>query len=169
MIDESTDYLQGIKVRDFADLGNVSGELPKRKIVPHGCVNLQGLILKQYTMKETGKVAPTEKDLTDISRLLQDDIKEGKLKSLSGIGFSIISSGIVNICRWDTNYVDVVVPKIYTLEKGLWMPQEVETVGAFCSGEKRVYDHENNAWLKYLGSKRTNIDKINYLTNFLGK
>ncbi len=156
------------KLEDLASLGNVSGDLPQRKVVPYGCSDgLPELVLKEYTMKERGKVAPTKGDLVDVHMLIKDELEKGNMKPLSGLGFSILSSGILNVCRWDSEYIDVVVPQIYTLEKGLWLPQKVEAVGAFCSGEKRVYDHENNAWLRFLGSKRTEHDKLTYLNDFL--
>lgn len=157
------------KIEDLASVGNVSGELPQRKVIPLSCSDgLPGLVLKEYVMEERGKVAPTRGDIVDVDMLIRDELEKGNMRPLSGLGFSVLSSGILNVCRWDSEYMDVVVPQIYTLEKGLWTPQKVETVGAFCSGEKRVYDHENNAWLRFLGSKRTDQDKLTYLNDFLG-
>ncbi|MBI4983204.1 hypothetical protein HZC32_00985 [Candidatus Woesearchaeota archaeon] len=156
------------KIEDLDSLGNVSGDLPQRKVVPYRCSDgLSGLVLKEYTMEEKGKVAPTRGDIVDVHMLLRDELEKGNMNPLSGMGFSILSSGILNVCRWDSEYIDVIVPQIYTLKKGLWMPQKVETVGAFCSGEKRVYDHENNAWLRFLSSERTDQDKSTYLNDFL--
>ena len=155
-------------IEDLDSLGNVSGELPQRKIIPYRCSDdLPGLVLKEYIMEEIGKVAPTKGDIVDVYMLLKNELEKGNMNPLSGMGFSILSSNILNVCRWDSEYIDVVVPQIYALEKGLWVPQKVEKVGAFCSGEKRVYDHENNAWLRFLGSKRTNQDKANYLNDFI--
>ncbi len=155
-------------IEDLADLGNVGGDLPQRQVIPCMCSEgLHGLVLKQYIMKEAGKISPSKAQLMDVTAFLKREVAEGNLKPLSGMGFSIMSNAILNVCRWDTEYIDVVVPQIYVLDKGLWVPQEVEKVGAFCSGEKRVYDHENNAWLGYLYSRRTVQNKLDYLTDFL--
>lgn len=160
------------KLEDLTGLGNVpvlvSGDLPQRKItLKKYSDGLPGLILKEYTMKEKGGILPTRWDLVEVDVFLKDELKKGNIKPLSGMGFSILSTDVLNVCRWDSESVDVVVPQIYTLEDGLWTLQKVESVGAFCSGEKRVYDHENNAWLEYIESDRTNQDKANYLNNFL--
>lgn len=156
------------KIENLASLGNVLGDLPQRRVIPMGPSNsLTGLILKEYILQENGKFPQIKEDWIGPWKLLKKQFKTGKLKPLSGMGFSILSSGILNVCRWDSQYIDVIVPQIYTFENGLWKPQKVEDVGAFCSGEKRVYDHENNAWLKYLNTKRTDEDKLDYLNNLL--
>lgn len=162
-------------INALTKIGNFEGNLPSRKIVPVRCNHtLPGLVLKEYILKEKGKNPPRKEEVKYyISVFLLQELLSKRLAPLSGIGFSITSDGILNVCRWDAKYMDVIVPQIYTLEveaSGLfkrWTLQEVEKVGAFCSGEKRVYDHENEAWLKYLNSKRTNKDKVVYLNDFL--
>lgn len=161
------------KVTTLVSVGDIKGKVPKRRAVPHGHIDFWSidknpdLILKTYFLQEQRKANPTTGDITDIWMVIEDQLKQGKLKRLSGLGFLIASFKIMNVCRWDFEHADVVVPQIYTLERDLWTPQKVEGTGAFCSGEKRIYDHENNAWLRFLSSRRIVFDKEVYLNDFL--
>ena len=154
-------------------VGKITGEAGARRIQPdrflmiNGCGKHVCLVLKSYVLTELDKKQPTPVDIENIQSVLTDEIAKHKIAPLSGLGFLVASSGIMNVCRWDNKYSDVIVPRIYTPKRKLWTPQEVEKVGAFCSGEKRVYDHENNAWLKYLNSARGLDDKVEYLNDFL--
>jgi hypothetical protein len=162
----------------LVNVGNLSGNVPQRKIralghhytfTPSNRFTNQSpeLILKTYAMEEKDKRAPSVRDMVSVHELLNDEFKNINIEILSGMGFLILSNGILNVCRWDTEYPDVVVPMVYEFNGKIWAPQSIEKVGAFCSGEKRVYDHENGAWLEYLYSARTDKDKLIYVNDFL--
>ena len=59
------------KLENLEGIGNVKGEVPERKIIPHGCTdNLPSLVLKEYIMQEPGKDFPLMHELVDIDMLL---------------------------------------------------------------------------------------------------
>ncbi|MBU0906590.1 MAG: hypothetical protein KKD18_04885 [Nanoarchaeota archaeon] len=142
----------------LVNVGNVKGDVPERAVAPRGWIEVPGLILKEYVMSE-GEWTVSRDEEEGIIRLLGREVLDKKLNPLAGLGFAIISGGILNVCRWDIQYIDVVVPQIYTLEGCGWAQQSVEKAGAFCSGEKRVYDHENCAWLAFLAADRSTHKK----------
>lgn len=139
----------------------------ERYVLPIGHVKTPDLVLKMYRMNEGDSHNPNAQDTEKAIDFLVQEIHKGKVDPHSGIGFAIHSQGILNVCRWNAFYQDVVAPMIYTSDsEGIWSKDSVEREGAFCSGEKIVYDFENRMWTKYLASKRTPHDKIEYLSGF---
>jgi hypothetical protein len=124
------------------------------------------LILKFYVMQGKGK-GISGGDIREAVGYLQNGYNMEN--DLTGMGFSVLSDGILNICRWHNEYSDVIVPSVFTFDKEdfRWLRENIEKVGAFCSGEKAVYDHENSAWLRYVRSGKEAQDKVNYLTDTL--
>lgn len=166
-------------IQKVSRIGNISGGAPSQRIINfHDWISLPhpdrmlleetdpSLILKFYVMHEKGNDI-SEGDIREAADFLQ--YKYNTETDLAGLGFAVMSSEMLNICRWHNQNTDVIVPAVYLLDKGVyeWQKADVNKVGAFCSGEKRVYDHENNAWLKYLNSEKTQADKLNYLIDTL--
>jgi hypothetical protein len=170
-----------LNIKKLGDVGNIlPGKEPIRDIVPAGHyafaqslgpnvlqVNPQ-LILKSYIMEETGKSSLGQRELFRAYDALDDGFARNKIDQLSGMGFLILSDGVLNVCRWqdDPECLDVIVPAIFELDDKTWFQQEVNRVGAFCSGEQKIYAHENDAWLRYLASERTEKDKLTYFGDF---
>jgi len=164
-----TPYYRG-NLEQLSDYGNVTRKAPARKIAPYGFIENKGLILKHYLMHEQSQMFPTEENISKVRSLLKRDVGSGDINPRSGMGFSVQSPSILNVCIFDQDYPDVVFPQIYShLLNDFWDPQDIKKYGAFCSGEGKVYGHELNAWLEYLGSGKTNGDKRTYLNDFLAE
>jgi hypothetical protein len=155
----------------LSSVGHTTWGMPPKMVINfHGLVLSPKenpiLALKFYVMQERGKHTPTHGDIREAVSYIQE--KAG-IEPHSGMGFSILSDGILNVCRWHEEHNDVVVPSIYTWDGSniTWQPKKIEREGAFCSREKAVYDYENNAWLEYIASERADKDKKTYLRKTL--
>lgn len=127
---------------DLDELG-ITGKAPPTRIInPYGHFETSELVLKIYTLIEKGETI-SRKQVRHAMNFVRFQIEEGKLNTRSGMGFGIVSPEILNISRWDKEYSDVIVPGIYTLEDELWQREQVDEVGAYCSGERVIYNFEN--------------------------
>lgn len=150
--------LDGIK-----KVESVPGE---RVVLPYDHLATRDLVLKMYALVEKEGQLPSKLDWKEALSFLEKQIQKGKLNAERGMGFGILSDGVLNASRWSNKYPDVIVPQIYTLEDHLWVPQKVESAGAFCGGEEAVYHYENSLWQRYINSRQTEKDKHDYLGAF---
>lgn len=162
----------------YENLGNIPDNYKheKRVAYPAGLFENSALVLKIYEMLKVN-----EKDKWDpnmllgersmlLGEFLSNKIKEGNMKPYLGLGFAILSEGMLNVARWDVKYPYVLKNQIYEFENDDLRTDslsDIRDIGAFCAWELGIVDHERNAWLRYLESERTVRDKNNYLTNWL--
>jgi len=154
-----------MQLRDLTSIGTVTGQVLKYNIRSDGLILLSNLVLKKYLMVPEGGSLP--EGIEPAGEVINRDLAKGRLRPFSGLGFLILSEDVLNVSIWHDEYAATIVPNIYQLEGRLWIPHPVEEVGAYCSAEKRVYDHENSAFLRYLASPKENWDKITYVNDFL--
>jgi hypothetical protein len=166
MVGNLTAKAPGSRVISFNDL--VMLPTPDRILLPK---KDPSLILKFYVAQELGKYTPSGGDVREAMGYLQN--KYNMESALSGMGFAVLSDlpdgFILNVCKWHDEFSDVIFPSIHLFDRQNfeWTQGRVEEAGAFCSGEKAVYDHENAAWMRYLKSRRADEDKVKYLADTL--
>jgi hypothetical protein len=153
------------------DLGNVRQGFrnPDRFATPCGLLMTPKLILKKYDMHFAEY--PDEIRVEGMERFLSKEIEKGKVSPRIGLGFAIFSKDMINVVRWDDKYPIVAVNNLYEfldMDKEYLKPAklDVDNSGAYCVWELGIMEHEKKAWMKYLNSKFTEKDKMNYILNF---
>jgi len=137
---------------------------PRIAIADDLLITRTDMALKLYRMvREGGEVSESMSDI--VRRFLH----RARIKPFSGLGFVILSDGMLNVARWDSSNPCV-------LKNDLWeytpvgecferRKLSVSKEGAFCAWELGIVAHEKDAWLRYLASKRCERDKIHYLSD----
>jgi hypothetical protein len=142
-----------------------------RVSVPGGLVGHEDITIKFYSMwkKELERYSPgkvfSAKEATHLMTLHEDP--------LSGMGFAILSTDMLNIAIWDRKTPFLLKNRLYCFDPE--KSEVIETIkrlntdeeGPFCAFELGIVNHERKQWLKYLQSRRTTEDKNRYLTSFL--
>ena len=157
-------------VEELKNLGQVSSKYvyEQMEVHPRGLVRCESLVLKLYEMHVKGK--PLKTDLKQTKRFLQNRINKGEIEPLLGLGFAILSDGMLNVARWDTEYPAVPKNQLYEYKKGdLGTAKllDLKDVGAFCLWENYIVHHEGDAWRTYLMSLREEGNKKDYLSNVI--
>ena len=138
-----------------------------RTVRSRGLVTTPSLFLKLYSMAKDAH--PTNKTISDATRLLEREVAEGKIDPLTGLGFAILSEGMLNVARWDKEYPIVVKNQIYGFEGSInsAKPLDIMDVGSFCIWELGIVAHEKEAWKRFLDSERGKNEKCGYLSDFI--
>ncbi len=122
--------------------------------------------IKPYFLEEKGERLSEQYRSAALSILDRPNVLEW-LASLSGFGFMIVSGGVVNLNAFGTEIPSVAHPRLYTSsekEKTRFKEQkDLAKAGGNCPWEYRIGAFEANEWLKFLASKRTFRDEIQYL------
>lgn len=152
------------------NLGNAPEYIHESRYAsPEGIIATPVLVLKMYDLQLSGINNPI-----DAARgFLNREIDAGNINPLIGMGFAILSRGMLNVSRWDKKYPIVINNKIYTFDINFKRSFEsarkvsVDEVGPFCIWELGIVNHEREAWKEYLDSERSEQDKRNYLLNMI--
>ena len=151
------------------NLGNFRNfENPPRLVKPLDLIATPNLILKGYDMY-TEKPSEIE-TIVQMENFLKQEIKDGKIDPRLGLGFAILSKDMLNVVRWDNTYPIVAVNNLYEFpeeDRDIMNAKllDINDCGAYCLWELGIVNHEKKAWEKYVDSKKTKKDKINYLEN----
>jgi len=107
---------------------------------------------------------------------VEEAIKKDKIMRGIGLGFSILSDGVLNISMWGGEYPSLINPSIFTYDRGASFDDAVEKnklvrvpvskAGAFCCWELGIVPYEAKAWRTYLFSRHSDTDKQKYLDDF---
>ena len=131
--------------------------------------------VKFYTLLPEDASYIRPKVIKKISEVLERKLVLGKLDSRLGLGFTMISDGIVNACFWGGEYPSLINPNVYRigdLDEGTdiaLFEQNISYAGAFCCWELGIVAHEARAWRNYLFTKMLETDKQKYLNDrFVG-
>jgi len=151
-------------MENLEKLGNIENYNHKQRIAhPIDLITSPDLILKYYGMYAEGDSFQGD-HINQYKVLMNDEIKNGNIKPLSGLGFAILSGDMLNVAVWDKENPIVLKNHIYThSEEGLREKLNLNTGGAFCIWEIGIVNHEKNLWMNYLKSKRKESDKRRYL------
>ncbi len=125
---------------------------------------------KLYSLTLKGQEDFSRELLIDAGDFISSEFDDGRIEPYSGLGFSIISDGLLNIVTWGGNHIDVCNPHLYGFDsKKLFMksfePLDVRDEGAFCIYETRIANYEGTAFLRYLKSERRKEDEKEYLSS----
>lgn len=128
--------------------------------------------VKVYTMVPENEPDFTLREMREIRDNVEMDLVERRIDKRLGLGFSIISDGVVNVCMWGGDYPSLLNQSLYTFErKDLENPsfggdlkmRSTEEMGSFCCWELGVVGHEGAAWRRYLLSPQSKADRSVYL------
>jgi hypothetical protein len=164
---------------DLSKVGNFQDYKHEPRVVrPLGLIVTPSidLVLKFYhmTKKERDYSIQANTTISEASRFILNEVREGRLEPLSGLGFAILSEDMLNIDRWDDDDVLPYVLKgdLYGFSQpGFSKPKklDIRKFGAFCGWELGIVAHETKAWMKYLASERTEADKQKYLEDKISR
>ena len=103
-----------------------------------------------------------------VNNFLDCEIILERIDPLIGLGFTILSEGMLNVARWDNEKSHVLRNQIYSFEENIKIAKilDIGEVGAFCTEELEIVSYEKEAWKKYLISQHTEKDKRRYLQDF---
>ncbi|MEK6896754.1 MAG: hypothetical protein AABX12_04845 [Nanoarchaeota archaeon] len=128
--------------------------------------------VKVYTMVPENEPDFIPGEMRKIRDNVEIDLVEGRIDKRLGLGFSIISDGVVNVCMWGGDYPSLLNQSLYTFErkdlKNFHFGEDLkrrstEEIGSFCCWELGVVGHEGAAWRRYLLSPQSKADRIAYL------
>ncbi len=165
-------------MQNLENLGNFEKYKPKTRIVrTHEPVYEQDVAaLKVYSML-CKKTKPFTRQEIDFAKFfVERELKLGSIDRKIGLGFLILSEGVLNVNIWGGDYPSIITPNIYTFgESGIlnqnFSLKKAEEVGAYCAWEAdcaweaEIVGHEAKAWREYMFSKRTEVDKLLYIRN----
>ena len=160
-------------VEDLANVGNVVSFRPAWQLFawPKGEIRTPKLILKQYLLSEKGNQKPSyPKLIQDTERFIKRELVKGELAHKCGLGFSMLSQGALNICRWGQEDPKILFQDLYEFDGPFVSGARkagVKETGSFCIYELGIVAHERKAWDKFLKSQRTEQDKQNYLNDWV--
>jgi hypothetical protein len=167
---------------DLSNVGNIPGSFElelgrvrpeeKRIVGPDGCAILKSYVLERAAASPGAPNAPyTPEAISRIREFIAGDLLSLKQRGTTGLGFSIISPGIVNISMWGGELPMLVNQNIYEVSKDEANPlSKIRRLspgedGAYCAREGRIVGHESGAWMHFLRSGRTSDDVAAYLIN----
>jgi hypothetical protein len=163
-----------MKILNLGEFGNLPKNIAEKSAEPRiakfgGVVITSGLALKVYDMVTPNNM---KNPVDEAKSFLEEEIKGGRIPSLSGLGFAILSYDMLNAVRWDNEYPHVTKNILYEYHGGFGkdadiVKHSIDDAGAFCLWEERIVAEEGRAWLRYLKSERTETDKEVYLYDFI--
>jgi len=133
------------------------------------------VLLKVYTMMPKGELNLQPDRYKEIEDNIAEKVLDRKIKPLLGLGFLIISDGIVNNCIWGGEFPFLLNQNVYSFSpKAKTGNLNLEKLslaksGTFCCWEGEIVGFESNAWRQYLNSPQKYSDMDKYLgTKFEG-
>jgi hypothetical protein len=164
---------------DVKKVGNVPKVLPESRILLRRLLETDCVTVKAYSMQPFEE----EHDPNNTIRMgkaehrfrsLEDKILEHKLKeSQCGMGFAIISAIgkhkiLYNLNMWGEETPYLLFPTLYVenVRKQTLKKVPVEAEGSLCVYELKVASYEAGEWAKYLRSRRTTEEKLEYLRSW---
>ena len=155
---------------DFDNIGNVRNYRDEqRRVTSQGLVINPSLVLKMYSMLKETSPHFSPRALRRSNHFLQQEIRDGRLEPLLGMGFAILSEDTLNVARWGWTAESPIVVKNklyehdFRSENGKTTELDIGKEGPFCIWELGIVGYEREAWRRYLDSERTNQDKAHYL------
>jgi hypothetical protein len=152
----------------YEKIGNLGEYIHEQRIVrPIDLITTPKLVLKYYGMCGEGESFKGE-HINQYKELMNNEIGNGHIKPLSGLGFAILSGDMINLAVWDKENPIILKNQIYShSEEGVRETLNLNTEGAFCIWELGIVNFERNEWMKYLQSEKKEADKIKYLNSTL--
>lgn len=157
---------------NYGGIGNVNHTLKLKVIFFEGLLKDPKLVLKMYALVDNppGNAEPREK-IERLERVLQMEIDAKRIPHESGVGFAIMSGGVINVSEWMAKEPAVLRNQVYIQSYNTnpltATPADVAKIGAFCVHELQVVGFERNAWIDYLNSEKSTRDKERYFATFL--
>jgi hypothetical protein len=96
---------------DHKNIGNLGNcNTGKRFVKSQGLIVTKNLVTKLYTMLPKG----TSIDLDSAKKFIRDKIEKGEIRPyLSGMGFTILSPGILNASVWGEQFPTLAKNEVY--------------------------------------------------------
>jgi len=148
----------------IGDIKNYKHE--QRIVIPEGRIYTDSLILKMYSMKKIRNKGDTSHLIKNAKDFLMKEIRNKKINSGIGFGFSILSEDMLNIAIWDKSHPIVLKNQIYGYKENFLdniKLLDVRNIGNFCLWELGIVNFERSCWMNYLKSKQKSNDKKKYL------
>ena len=105
--------------------------------------------------------------MADAHHLLTNELNKGNLNPHSGLGFCIMYPAGLEVCRWHESLEGFLITQLYKLTNEKWKRQRLNDDFAVTSVDQKVFEYEYRLWLKYTQSQSTELDKREYLSDFL--
>lgn len=159
-----------LNIGDIGELKEYSHE--PRIARPSRLIMNQDMALKLYQMHI--KDRPLNEILSDEAKsFLLKESENYDLKNTAGMGFAILSEDTLNVGIWNKENPILLETKLYSYN-GNHLKNTIKKLdlnkpgtGTFCVFEMAIANHEKNAWLRFLETPRTGIDKQNYLNDLI--
>lgn len=158
---------------DLTNVGNFPGYVHERrfaKSIGHIEVASPAVVLKFYHMTAEGNPANFRETEEKAKRFVRDEVTNGRIERLSGLGFAILSDEMLNVAVWGAkNFPYVPLNHLYQFDTGFTEIREVDIreYGAFSAWEKGIDAHEAGAWMRFLASPREYDDKVVYVHDII--
>jgi len=157
-----------IQLENIANVPEDYKSMPRTSVYT-GLIISPELILKTYQMlKADEHFNPSL--VANACRFLEREIERKKVDPMSGMGFAILSTDMLNVARWGAGgNARVLFNQLYQFSPNMKDPLDwsdrlsIEKSGSFCIWELGIVANEKEAWKRYLASKRTAEDKKAYL------
>ncbi|MDP2925709.1 MAG: hypothetical protein Q8N99_05030 [Nanoarchaeota archaeon] len=154
------------------NLGQVGDYQPKLRLVTPGGVCRVGpdiAAVKLYTMFEYGTNPYWSKDISTVKNLVGSRLRSGKINRKNGLGFGILSEGVLNVTMLGGDFASLMTPEIFIFEaerlRSLkdFEQQNVRESGAYCVWEmKDIASFEANSYARnilYTGGSEKGKEK----------
>jgi len=128
--------------------------------------------IKRYTLVPQGERDFNESEVRALDSILESRITNREINPKSGLGFSILSDGILNVCMWGGQYPSVLNQNLYLFDREELTKNypdirkgQIDQLGSFCCWELGITGHEATAFRRYLSSPQSKEDQEEYLAN----
>jgi len=151
--------------KNIGNLGNCN--TGKRFVKSQGLIETPNLVTKLYTMLPKDASI----DLDSARRFIKTKIEEGEIiPHLSGMGFTILSPGVLNSSVWGEEFPVLSKNEVYFFNQNDLSDArrlDLNVKGESCAFERIIAGYEALHWLKYLKSEKKEKDKEDYFNSFL--
>jgi hypothetical protein len=128
-------------------------------------------IVKMYSMFPEGEAIPIGPMISHARDFVRRELRHGRIEPKLGLGYAILSDGVLNVSMWGKETPPVIHPNIYTflensdvLSDNLKRGDLVEE-GAYCAWEFAIAGHEAEIMRQYTHSEMTEEDKSAWLAS----
>jgi len=159
-----------MNANNFSEIGNLGDfRLEHQRVKNYGLLITPSLVLKLYQITKQSEFEP--KQMEEAKSFLEEEIKRYKIEPLTGMGFAIQSTDMLNVVRWDTEFPILMKNNLYQkfTKTNIIQRMDINELGPFCIWEDTIVGHERIEWIKYLKSNRTDMDKKIYFSSFIKK
>lgn len=149
---------------------NSKNYLSQRTVKAQGILKTSPLTLKIYSIAKNEH--PKNEIIKNVKNLLEKEIADKKIASLSGFGFAILSEEtILNFIRWEIYQSTIRIRSQNYLTRFAGKTQLIALdnpiFGSFDAWELRVANYEKESLMKYLNSPQKLYDLDRYLTDVI--